>query len=107
MLPACAQEMKAFWLPSKTPESAAMLDKPDMNTFCPASGKKLRLKDLTPVRFMRSPEDQPGFARDPISRDTLSNTDRLVVLRPTGGGRSLLAHAMLQSGWLARSHTAQ
>ena len=78
------QEMKAFWLPSKTPESAARLDRPDMATVCPASGKRLRLKDLTPVRFLRCPEGEPGFARDPISRDTLSNTDELVVLRPTG-----------------------
>ena len=93
LCPACAQEMKAFWLPSKTPESAALLDKPGMTTYCPASGKKLRLKDLTPVRFLRCPEDQPGFARDPISRDTLSNTDKLVLLRPTGEGRSLFGVA--------------
>lgn len=45
--------MKAFWLPSKTPEARALLDKPDMSTYCPASGKKLTLKQLLPVKFTR------------------------------------------------------
>ena len=82
--PRHVQEMKAFWLPSKTPEAAALLDKPDLATHCPASGKPLRLKELVPVRFTRVPEGEPGFARDPVTRDTLANCDHLVVLRPTG-----------------------
>ncbi|CAL8463350.1 g2884 [Coccomyxa elongata] len=78
------KEMKAFWLPSKTPEANILVDKPDMSTFCPASGKKLRLKDLIPVRFMRVPEAEDGYAMDPITKDTFSNASRLVVLKATG-----------------------
>lgn len=29
------------------------MDKPDVNTYCPATGKKLRLKDLIPVKFTK------------------------------------------------------
>ena len=47
------QELKSFWLPSLAPESKAMVDKPDAATHCPATGKKLRLKDLTPVSCLR------------------------------------------------------
>ena len=36
---------------SATPESRQLLDKPDVNTYCPATGKKLRLKDLVPVKL--------------------------------------------------------
>jgi nitric oxide synthase-interacting protein len=45
------KEMNAFWLPSKTPEAKAVLDKPDTNTYCPASGNKLKLKDLIDLNF--------------------------------------------------------
>jgi hypothetical protein len=38
------QEMRAFWVPGKTPEARAFLDKPEMSTLCPASGDKLKLK---------------------------------------------------------------
>lgn len=55
-----------------------------MNTYCPASGKKLRLKDLIPVRFTRVPDDKDGYAMDPVTKDTFSNANKLVVLRPTG-----------------------
>lgn len=82
--PHAKQEMKAFWLPSKTPEANILVDKPDMSTVCPASGKKLRLKDLIPVRFMRVPEAEDGYAMDPVTKDTFSNASRLVVLKATG-----------------------
>lgn len=41
---ATLQEMRAFWLPGKTPEAKALLEKPSMDTLCPASGAKLKLK---------------------------------------------------------------
>ncbi|KAK9815795.1 hypothetical protein WJX72_009551 [[Myrmecia] bisecta] len=78
------KEMRAFWLPSKTPEARVLLDKPDMSTYCPASGKKLRLKDLIVVKFMRVPEGETGMFMDPITKDTFTNASRLVVLKPTG-----------------------
>ncbi|KAK9832517.1 hypothetical protein WJX81_004354 [Elliptochloris bilobata] len=78
------KEMRAFWLPSKTPEARALLGRPDMDTFCPASGKKLRLKDLISVQLTRVPEGQTGFAVDPVTKDTFTNASRLVLLKPTG-----------------------
>ena len=77
--------MRAFWLPSKTPEAQRLLEKPDMNTYCPATGKKLRLKDLIPIRFERCTEEEDGFAKDPVTKDTFTNANRLVVIKGTGG----------------------
>ena len=77
-------------MPSKTPEAAHLLDKPDMTIYCPASGKKLRLKDLIPVRFTRCAEDEEGFARDPVTKDTFTNASGLVVIRSTG---TVLGHS--------------
>lgn len=78
------QEMKAFWLPSKTPEAQQKAEKPDMDTICPATGKKLRLKDIITVNFTRVPEGEEGFAMDPVTKDTFSNAHKLAVLKPTG-----------------------
>ena len=61
-----------------------MLDKPDMATFCPATGKKLRLKDLTPVKFTRVREGEDGRYVDPISGDSFTNSSKLVLIKPTG-----------------------
>ena len=61
-----------------------MLDKPDDATFCPASGKKLRLKDLVAVRLTPTPGGGPTDFMDPITRDPLTNASRLVLLKPTG-----------------------
>jgi hypothetical protein len=79
------QESKAFWLPSKAPEARTVVAKPDLMTYCPASRKKLKLKDLVPVKFTRVPEGQSGFAMDPVTGDTFTNSSRLVVLKSTGG----------------------
>lgn len=76
--------MKAFWLPSMGSEAAQLMSKPDMDTYCPASGKKLRLKELIPVRFTRVPEGESGFAMDPVTRDNFTNASQLVLLKPTG-----------------------
>lgn len=78
------KEMKAFWLPSMTPSAKAKVDKPDQHTLCPATGKKLRLKDLIPVRFTPVPEGESGRHMDPVTKDTFTNTSRLVVLKSTG-----------------------
>lgn len=78
-----AAEMRAFWLPSKTPEAETLEVKaPDVTTRCPASGEPLRLKDLVSVHF--TPGDSPNEYIDPVSRDVLSNSSRLVVVRPSG-----------------------
>ena len=38
------KSMKAFWLPSKTPTAERKAEKPDTDTKCPTTLKKLRLK---------------------------------------------------------------
>ena len=80
------QEMKAFWMPSKTPEARILVDKPDQETRCPASGVKLRFKELTILKFTRPPpgEESSCFAVDPVTNDALTNAHKLVVLKPTG-----------------------
>ena len=76
--------MKAFWVPSQGKEARQILAKPDEHTYCPASGKKLRLKDLIPVRFSRVPEEDSGVFMDPVTKDSFTNASSLVVLKPTG-----------------------
>lgn len=76
--------MKAFWVPSKAPDARQVLAKPDTATYCPASGKKLRLKDLIAVKFARTPEEDSGVYMDPVTQDTFTNASSLVVLKPTG-----------------------
>ncbi len=76
--------MKAFWVPSQGKEARQILAKPDEHTYCPAGGKKLRLKDLIPVRFSRVPEEDSGVFMDPVTKDTFTNASSLVVLKSTG-----------------------
>jgi nitric oxide synthase-interacting protein len=76
--------VQAFWIPSKVQEHKQQQDKPDTTTYCPASGKKLRLKDLVPVKFTRVREGESGHYMDPITHDTFTNASKLVVLVPTG-----------------------
>ena len=94
--------MKAFWMPSLGPEAQRLLEKPDMNTYCPASGKRLRLKDLIPIRFARCAEDEEGYAKDPVTKDTFTNANRLVVLKGTGTAPHTLAltHMTMDRSWL-------
>ena len=76
----------AYWLPSQAPEAAGFVKKPKMDVLCPNSGKKLRMKDLVAVKFTRLPGGPEGrFAyMDPVTKQTLTNKDSLVVLKPTG-----------------------
>ncbi|GBF93568.1 hypothetical protein Rsub_06288 [Raphidocelis subcapitata] len=74
----------SFWVASKAPEAKAATERPDASTLCPASGKKLRLKDLVEVKFTPVPEGASGRYMDPVTKDTLTNASRLVVLVPTG-----------------------
>ena len=83
--------MKAFWVPSKTPEAKVLVEQPDMQTRCPASGNPLRYKDLSTVQFTRPLNNSDAaHAIDPITSDTLTNSQRLVLLKPTGGSPSAL-----------------
>lgn len=67
-----------------------------METLCPASGRPLKLKELTSVSFTPVPEKLKSSLKgrtggtavpmymDPISREILTNSSRLVLLKPTG-----------------------
>jgi len=76
--------LQAFWVPSQAPQAKDLMQKPDTATYCPASGKKLRLKDCVAVKFTPVPEGDPGRYMDPITKDTFTNASRLVVIAPTG-----------------------
>ncbi|KAK7283879.1 hypothetical protein RIF29_13627 [Crotalaria pallida] len=41
--------MKAFWLPSATPEASVKVEAPSTSTVCPEGNEKLKLKTLFPV----------------------------------------------------------
>lgn len=77
--------MQAFWLPSQQSESKDLMQKPDSSTYCPASGKKLRLKDCVAVKFTRVRENEQGMYMDPVTLETFTNATKLVVIVPTGG----------------------
>lgn len=76
--------LQSFWQPQDTPDSDVRADKPSADVLCPISGKKLRIKDLTPVKLTSADEDIDGEYMDPISLDVLRNSSKLVVLKPTG-----------------------
>lgn len=78
--------MEGLLVPSKTPEAQRLVDRPDMDTRCPASGAKLRFKDLTILNFTRPPagEEASCYAIDPVTNDALTNAHKLVVLKATG-----------------------
>ncbi|KAG2422207.1 hypothetical protein HXX76_016207 [Chlamydomonas incerta] len=79
-----AKELKAFWMPALTPDVGNKVEKPDGETRCPASGNKLRMKDLVAVRWTPVPDGEPGKHMDPITKETFTNSSKLVVLAPTG-----------------------
>ena len=79
-----AKDVQAFWVPSKAPEAASKLIRPAQETLCPASGKKLRMKDLVSVKFTPVPGGDPHEYMDPVTRDPFTNATHLILLKPTG-----------------------
>lgn len=80
-------QLKAFWMPGQTPDTPHLLAPPSSHTLCPATGNKLRLKDLVGVKFTRVPgEQEQGVGRFmcPLCQETFTNVSRIVVLKPTG-----------------------
>ncbi|GFP83959.1 nitric oxide synthase-interacting protein [Phtheirospermum japonicum] len=82
--------MKAFWLPSATPEAPKKVDAPSTDTICPEGNEKLRLKTLFPICFT---EDTGAQKRStsldktyicPSCKVTLTNTLSLVALSSCG-----------------------
>ena len=94
--------MRAYWLPSQTPEAKMTVDPPPSDTLCPEGSEKLRLKDLFPVTFTEVPSDgKPagrrisGATSAPVSggkgrfmcpacTDTLTNASKLAAIVPCG-----------------------
>lgn len=85
-------KLPSFWIPDLTPQAEkTRLEKPDMNVYCPMSGKLLRMKDLVTVKFKLAPvEDGKSFMERKeryicaVSHDALFNAVPSAVLRPTG-----------------------
>ena len=86
--PAAPSLKKAYWLPTQGPgRHKGALDEPPSHTSCPTTKKKLRMKDLTEVKFMPMPEgvsEKEGKYLDPLTRDPLTDKAQVVVLRPSG-----------------------
>lgn len=78
-------EAQAFWVPS----AVNVLEKreqerPSMDTFCPATGEKLRMKDLVDINWTKVGAGEQGRYKCPVCGDIFSNASVLVCLKPTG-----------------------
>ena len=82
--------MKAFWLPSATPEAPVKVDAPSTCTVCPEGKEKLKLKTLFPVVFTEDNSDKKKSSSldksfiCPSCKVTLTNTSSLVALSSCG-----------------------
>ncbi|KAJ8761607.1 hypothetical protein K2173_004383 [Erythroxylum novogranatense] len=82
--------MKAFWLPSATPEAPVKVETPSNSTVCPEGKEKLKMKSLFPIYFTEdNSEEQKSCSLDktyicPSCRVTLTNTMSLVALSSCG-----------------------
>ncbi|THG14932.1 E3 ubiquitin-protein ligase CSU1-like [Camellia sinensis] len=82
--------MKAFWLPSATPEAPAKVEAPSTGTTCPEGKEKLKLKTLFPIYFTEdSYDDEKSNYLEktyicPSCKVTLTNTLSLVALSSCG-----------------------
>ena len=85
-------KLPSFWIPSLTPQTKeADIKKPDSKTYCPMSGKPLRVKDLIDVKFTIISDiasDRKGLIskearyKCPVTGDVLGNSVPSAVLRP-------------------------
>ncbi|KAL6197526.1 hypothetical protein ACLB2K_033134 [Fragaria x ananassa] len=82
--------MKAFWLPSATPEAPVKVAAPPECTTCPEGSEKLKLKSLFPVHFTEDINDEKKSTPldktyiCPSCKVTLTNTLSLVALSSCG-----------------------
>ncbi|KAF6153906.1 hypothetical protein GIB67_023683 [Kingdonia uniflora] len=60
--------MKAFWLPSATPEAPVKVDAPSTCTVCPEGREKLKLKTLFPIYLTEDSNEKK------VSKSSLNNT---------------------------------
>lgn len=84
--------MKAYWLPSATPEAPERAEAPEKDTICPEGREKVRLKELFPLHFTELPYREKkaievgGEDRFicPSCSETLTNTTKLSALASCG-----------------------
>ncbi|CAL5408673.1 unnamed protein product [Camellia sinensis] len=82
--------MKAFWLPTATPEAPAKVEAPSTGTICPEGKEKLKLKTLFPIYFTEDNYDEKkshSLVKTyicPSCKVTLTNTLSLVALSSCG-----------------------
>ncbi|CAA7401798.1 unnamed protein product [Spirodela intermedia] len=76
------RNMKAFWLPSATPEAAAKVEAPCTATVCPEGKEKLKLKSLFPIRLTGLEGGTEYIC--PSCKVTLTNTHALVAVSTCG-----------------------
>nr|GEV14352.1 nitric oxide synthase-interacting protein-like [Tanacetum cinerariifolium] len=81
--------MKAFWLPSATPDAPAKVNAPSTCTTCPEGNEKLKMKSLFPIILTEDPNEKRESALDrtyicPSCKVTLTNTSSLVALSSCG-----------------------
>ncbi|KAJ1698930.1 hypothetical protein LUZ63_007442 [Rhynchospora breviuscula] len=82
--------MKAFWLPSATPDAPVKVDAPSSDTTCPEGNEKLKLKSLFPIRFTEEDKNEnknKNFETSyicPSCKVTLTNTISLVAVNTCG-----------------------
>lgn len=83
--------MKAFWLPSATPEAPVKFEAPSLSTVCPEGKEKLKLKALFPIYFTEdsNAEKKSSNLLDksficPSCKVTLTNTLSLVAISSCG-----------------------
>ncbi|KAI3711877.1 hypothetical protein L1987_70426 [Smallanthus sonchifolius] len=82
--------MKAFWLPSATPEAPVKVNAPSTSTTCPEGKENLKMKSLFSIRFTEDThEEKKASALDktyicPSCKVTLTNTLSLVSLSSCG-----------------------
>lgn len=83
--------MRAYWLPSATPEASEKLEAPDTATVCPEGKEKLKLKDIFDVHFT----DLPGREAKVIEiggdrfmcascSETFTNVSSIAAIRTCG-----------------------
>ncbi|CAM6100955.1 unnamed protein product [Calypogeia fissa] len=83
--------MKAFWLPSATPEAQDRAQAPSLDSICPEGKEKLKLKDLFSVSFSDVPyreKREVDLSGDkylcPSCSVTFTNTSTLVAISSCG-----------------------
>ncbi|CAL9071475.1 unnamed protein product [Musa textilis] len=85
------RNMKAFWLPSATPDAPVKVEAPSTDTICPEGKEKLKLKSLFPIYFTEESNEQKNKSKGleisyvcPSCKVTLTNTLSLVAVSTCG-----------------------